>query len=44
LLFVQDNLKLLIFISAYFAEAVLFVEPLGRNLEDGGVEMQGLIA
>src|SRR5260221_9670190 len=31
-------------ISADFAEAVLFVEPLGRNLEDGGVQMQGLIA
>src|SRR5258708_29218473 len=42
--FVKDKLKLLIGISADFAEAVLFVEPLGRNLEDGGVQMQGLIA
>src|SRR5207245_5162819 len=41
---VQDHLKLLIGISAYFAEAVLFIEPLGRKLEDGGVQMQGLIA
>src|SRR5205085_3733460 len=44
LLFVQDHLKLLIGISAYFAKAVLFVEPLGRYLEDGGIQMQGLIA
>src|SRR6266566_3379608 len=44
LLLIQNHFQTLVNIPAHFAKAVFLVEPLGRNLEDGGVEMQGLIA
>src|SRR3989441_1979025 len=44
LLLIQNNFQTLGNIPAHFAKAVFLVESLGRNLEDGGVEMQGLIA
>src|SRR5256884_704704 len=44
LLLIQNHFQTLVNIPAHFAKAVFLVEPLGRILEDGGVEMQGLIA
>src|SRR5256884_8933448 len=44
LLLIQNHFQTLVNIPAHFAKAVFLVESLGRNLEDGGVEMQGLIA
>src|SRR5437016_3845560 len=44
LLLIQNHFQTLVHIPAHFAKAVFHVEPLGRNLEDGGVQMQGLIA
>src|SRR2546425_7440714 len=44
LLLIQNHFQTLVNIPAHFAKAVFLVEPLGRNLEDGGVQMQGLIA
>src|SRR5260370_37856018 len=44
LLLIQNHFQTLVNIPAHFAKAVFLVEPLGRKLEDGGVQMQGLIA
>src|SRR5438067_886817 len=44
LLLIQNHFQTLVNIPAHFAKAVFLVEPLRRKLEDGGVEMQGLIA
>src|SRR6266851_4046303 len=43
-LLIQNHFQTLVHIPAHFAKAVFLVEPLGRDLENGGVEMQGLIA
>src|SRR6266568_1268809 len=43
-LLIQNHFQILVPIPAHFAKAVFLVEPLGRKLEDGGVQVQRLIA
>src|SRR6266705_2022540 len=43
-LLIQNHFQTLVPIPAHFAKAVFLVEPLGRKLEDGGIQVQGLIA
>lgn len=44
LLLIQNHFQTLVNIPAHLTKAVFLIESLGWNLEDGGVEMQRLIA